>query len=322
MSIRGWSRHAAVLALLSLACACGGGGGGDGGGGGNNPPPGPPPPPAADWYVSETLGSDGAAGTAGEPFRTITHACTQATSGQSIYVFPGTYSTAIGESFPIIVPPGVTVFGDETNKGNGATPTLITGSGLVPLPNTSLDRLAAVVPQAGATVAGFQIVNPYTAGDPREYAVYLQAASVTIRNNQILNSDSGIVFFSGFGNQVVTGNVIQAHAEVGMFFVENSGVGARIENNVITLNQYGVKYDSQGGDLGGGAAASVGGNTISCNMLNDLWTNTFPLTINAANNLWDHDPQTLGENGGLDIYNGAGATIVTTGATVAPGACP
>lgn len=308
MPLRAGLRSAAVLALLSLACACGGGGGG-----GSTTPP-PPPPPTADWYVSETTGSDGAAGSAAEPFRTITHACTQATSGQTIQVLPGSYTTAIGEVFPIVIPAGVIVLGDEANKGGGATPTNIAGSGLAPAPNAVPTHFAAVVPGQGSTLAGFGVVCDAT-GPNEEQAVYLQAAGVTVRNNQIAASVAGIVCRAGFGNHVIVGNVLQSNA-YGLLFTENSGIGSRVENNLIALNNTGVEYDSAGGDMGGGAAGSSGGNLLFCNVQNDLVTNVM-ITIDAANNRWDHAPPS-----GNDISNSGGATIITTGATAVANPCP
>ena len=317
MSPRTWSRNAAVLGLLSLTCACGGGSGD----GNSNPNPPPPPPPPADWYVSATTGSDGGAGDAGSPFRTISYACTQASSGQTIQVLPGTYDIAIGEVFPIVIPAGVIVLGDEINKGGGITPTTISGGGLIPAPNVQATWFAAVVPQTGATLAGFTILNDPTP-PTFDTCVFLQVAGVTIRNNRILDGQGGIQCRGGFGAHVITGNILQGHGGAGLYFVENSGIGAKVENNVITLNTIGVEYDSAGGDMGGGAASSAGGNTLSCNTDKDLWTNTALITIDARNNLWDHNPPTLGAAAGDDIYNNSGATIFTTGATVAPAACP
>jgi hypothetical protein len=316
MHLRSALRAASVVVLLSLACACGGGSGT-----GNSNPPNPPPPPQANWYVSSTTGSDGGAGSAASPFRSITYACSQASSGQTIQVLPGTYDIPNGEVFPIVVPAGVILLGDEINKGGGISPTTISGGGLVPLPNVNANFFAAVVPQTGVTVAGFRVLNDPTP-PTNEFGVFLQAAGVTIRNNRILDAQGGIQCRGGFGGHVISGNVLQGHGGAGLFFVEDSGIGAKIENNVITLNAYGVEYDSAGGDLGGGAAASTGGNVFSCNTNQDLWTSTAMITINAANNRWDHNPPTLGGAPGNDIFNGAGATIVTTGPTVAPGACP
>src|SRR3989441_8703545 len=71
------------------------------------------------YYVSASVGSDTNPGTQNSKFKRITHAMTVATrSGTTVHVAPGTYSS--DEIFPIIVPAGVLLIGDETNKGGGS----------------------------------------------------------------------------------------------------------------------------------------------------------------------------------------------------------
>ncbi len=70
---------------------------------------------AAVWYVSASAGNnanDGA--TAGTPFKTLTHALTQASlaAGDVIKVLPGTYDIANGETFPLPIKPGVGIVAD------------------------------------------------------------------------------------------------------------------------------------------------------------------------------------------------------------------
>src|SRR5688500_17905353 len=74
-------------------------------------------------------------GTQPQPFRTITRAIATVLAGQTIQVAPGTYDAALGETFPLLLPPGTALLGDELTKGNGSTPTRIEGGGAVPPPN-------------------------------------------------------------------------------------------------------------------------------------------------------------------------------------------
>ena len=61
-------------------------------------------------YVSNGNGSDTNEGySPGGPFATITKALSQATAGDFIYIYPGTYQ----EAFPMTVPAGVTIQGDS-----------------------------------------------------------------------------------------------------------------------------------------------------------------------------------------------------------------
>jgi len=93
--------------------------------------------------------------------------------------------------------------------------------------------------------------------------------------------------------------------------------------NVFTQNLYGFEGDYVGADLGGGAFASAGLNTLSCNFQN-MW-----LTASgqpASNNYWDHVPPTIITDGGQgrgDIYMRFAVTPpVTTGAMLASPNCP
>ncbi len=172
-------------------------------------------------------------------------------------------------------------------------------------------------PGTGATIAGLVLTN----NDPAfgEMTLLIRNDNVVLRNNSLVNTagdDSVIYVCNSSKNQVITGNRITDNpGATGLAFI-HGGAGARVENNVITRNYYGVEYDSDGGDMGGGATASVAGNAIFRNIVNNLWTNA-AITISAANNLWDHVPLA-----GNDVFNGSGATIVTTGAAVATGNCP
>jgi hypothetical protein len=305
-----------VLLAGVLSTACGGGGGSGG--------------VVADWYVSATTGTDAGAGTQADPFQTITHALTVALSGQTVAVAPGTYDAANGETFPIVVPADVTLLGDEANKGDGPVDTHVLGGGLAPPPNVGGILYAAVVLGSGAEVAGFRIQNvlPYVANQ-FPYGVALPESNATLRDNTVeLSEVGGVYAFNGASNLDVRENVIQINvgfAGTGITFIGTGGAN-RVQGNVITENQYGVMLDSPtAADLGGGDAGSLGGNVISCNTGADLWVNAV-LTIAARDNFWDHvapTSSTTVQTGGMDVYNGGGsATIDTTGALLAPGACP
>lgn len=77
-------------------------------------------------YVNPTAGNDNAVGNLQAPLKTITQALKQATTGSQIQLTDGYYTTATGEVFPITVTNGVTIVGNEGNKGSSI---LIEGSG-------------------------------------------------------------------------------------------------------------------------------------------------------------------------------------------------
>src|SRR5712691_9545171 len=296
-------------------------------------PPPPVPPVQTIFYVNASTGSDTNTGTPSLPFKTITFAMTKATkSGSTVQVDPGLYDVANGETFPITVPAGVLLKGDETTKGGGSTPTSIVGGGLAP-GATAGSVGVALLPGMGSTIAGFAITNNNSSFTDRR-GLILRNSTVTLRNNTVTGATHKVgVYIDASTSHVITGNRIVDNggsgSGTGLGFV-NGGAGSKVENNVITGNAFGVEYDVAGGDLGGGSAGSAGGNVISCNTQNDLLVRfTAPsITISAANNFWDHSSPTLACTlAGDDICDvNAGTTnaanIIATSPMLALSPCP
>ncbi|PLZ46420.1 hypothetical protein CBP15_22175, partial [Fischerella thermalis WC442] len=71
-------------------------------------------------FVNPSTGDD-KQGNGGEstPFKTITQALRVATPNTVIKLAKGTYSTATGEIFPLILKPGVSLQGNGSSKGRG-----------------------------------------------------------------------------------------------------------------------------------------------------------------------------------------------------------
>ncbi len=279
--------------------------------------------PATIYYVNASTGVDTNSGTQSSPFKTITHAMSVATrSGTTVNVAAGTYTS--GETFPITVPSGVLLIGDETNKGGGSTPTSIVGGGLAP-GATAGSIGVTLLPGTGSTIAGFTITNNGSFTDRRGLILY--NSNVTLRNNTVIGPTHHFgVYVDASMNHVITGNRIVNNggtsAGSGLAF-SKGGVGSKVENNVITGNGFGVEYDVAGGDLGGGSAGSAGGNVISCNAQNNLVSFApSAIMITAASNMWDHAPPTRGSSSGNDIFDSSGfATINATPAALASNPC-
>src|SRR5690242_4214948 len=296
----------------------------------DDPPP-VTPPASPTFYVNASSGSDANPGTQASPFKTITFAMTQATtSGSTVQVEPGQYDAMNnGETFPITVPAGVLLIGDEATKGAGTTPggtpTSIIGKGPAPA-GFSAATTVTVFPGTGSTVAGFNITS-----DTNSFGhdtLFLGNGSVTLRNNTVTGATRYGVEVDATTNHVISGNRILNNGGAGLGFVKG-GAGSKVESNVITGNSFGVEYDVAGGDLGGGSTGSAGGNVISCNLTVDLVAAaSTAITIPAANNLWDHTPPPVSCNfTGDDIcdLSTPPATIITTGSkqqVMNPSPCP
>ncbi|MHC5827894.1 MAG: DUF1565 domain-containing protein, partial [Nostoc sp.] len=81
---------------------------------------------AKTFYVNPVTGSDTNLGSQQAPFKTITQALKVATDNTKIQLAAGNYNAVSGEVFPLTIPSGVIVAGDEANKGDRI---LIEGSG-------------------------------------------------------------------------------------------------------------------------------------------------------------------------------------------------
>jgi hypothetical protein len=270
---------------------------------------------APNFYVNALAGSDTNRGAQASPFKTITHAMSLSKSGSTVQVAPGTYDVANGEIFPITVPAGVLLIGDETHKGGGSTPTSVVGGGQVPA--SPVGTSAALLPGTGSTIAGFTITNNNGSSSVRR-GLSLGNNTVTLRNDTVTGATHQVgVYIDASINHVITGNRIvdNGSTSTGLAFSKGGG-GSKVENNVITGNGFGVEYDVAGGDLGGGSAGSVGGNMISCNSQHDLFAHApTAISISAASNFWDHSSPTIGSNAGDDMYDSSG--IATINATLA-----
>jgi len=267
------------------------------------------------------------------PFKTITFAMTQATSGATVRVLPGIYDTLNnGETFPITVPAGVLLIADdETPKGSG---TSIVGGAQVPTFRAGTS--AAVHPGTGSTIAGFTITNDNPDPALARYGLFLSNSAVTLRNNTVTGASHVVgVYVADDGgtpptpskNHVITGNRIVDNAPgagTGLYFV-SGGVGSKVEDNVITGNGFGVEYDVAGGDLGSSLpGGSAGRNVISSNAMVDLLVGA-PIAICARNNFWDSPFTSLAypscNFSGEEICDFSGAASIDTGATPRPNAC-
>ncbi len=279
------------------------------------------------FYVDASKGSDANPGTESSPFRTITKALSVALPGgpgvigSTIQVAPGLYDAALGERFPLVVPDGVTLIGDEPRKGGGPAPTVISGGGPV---LDAKSTASAVVAGFNATIAGFTLMcapDPSQPGIARA-GLYLGKSGTVVRNNTIRGSGNyGVLVDDGGGGHALTDNLITGQVRgAGVSVKLGQELANKLQNNVITGNEIGVKVEDEGVDLGGGDTSSKGGNTLVCNTLNDLWVRG-KMTIEAKNNVWAHNPIVVVPEGKGDLLRGGGATVHTTGNRVASGPC-
>ncbi|MBD2246158.1 DUF1565 domain-containing protein [Nostoc sp. FACHB-888] len=170
------------------------------------------PTTAATIYVNPQTGVDsaGAGTTSTAPYKSISFALSQAQPGAVIQLAPGNYNQESGETFPLLLKPGVTLRGDEATKGQGI---LITGGGFY-TSRTFARQDITMLADRDTTIAGVTVTNPNSRGT----GVWVESTNPIIKNSTFTNSVREGVFVTGTGNPTVEGNL----------FVQNKGNGISI----------------------------------------------------------------------------------------------
>ena len=136
-------------------------------------------------YVSSTTGNDQGQGTQQSPFRTITKALSLAQKNTAIILAPGTYSSATGEQFPIILHDNITLQGNPNTKGKDV---VITGGGYY-TSRTFARQNIAVLGANGSRISGVTITNP----SERGYGLWIESSSLMVSQNTFMgNTHDGI----------------------------------------------------------------------------------------------------------------------------------
>jgi hypothetical protein len=161
----------------------------------------------ATLYVNLITGSDSAAGSQSAPFKSIARAIGLAASGTTIELAPGTYSAASGEQFPLEIPSGVKVIGNQANKGSG---TLIQGSGNFVSPSAAGQNITILL-ATDAQLCGVTVTNL----DSRGTGVWIESTSPTVANCTFTLCKREGVFATGNANPAILDNI----------FVEKSAAG-------------------------------------------------------------------------------------------------
>jgi len=213
--------------------------------------PAGPQPPQYDYFVDAASGIDNNPGTDTEPFMTISHAVSTADVNKRIKVLPGTYDTALGESFPIELKEGQVLVGFEDEKGDGTEPTEIYGYG-----EFMNGWYTTVIGAEGSSISGFKIGDPTSR--THHFAVVSDSVTMQISFNTVVHGTYGGVYIEGTGTTAVEFNVF-ANNSYGVYMtncpdgpavrfnaflsslaipvnLQNAGSYAEITNNTITGN--------------------------------------------------------------------------------------
>ncbi|MFQ4139648.1 S-layer homology domain-containing protein [Nodosilinea sp. PGN35] len=171
--------------------------------------------------VDPTRGVDEPSGRPHLPYKTLTVALGAAQGNTLIKLAPGTYSTATGERFPITLPDGVMIAGQESTQGQGIA---IAGGG----PGTGAATVALVI-QGQSQLRGVTVQNPQGIG------ILIDSGAPLVRACRLSQCRVGLQV-SGVALPLVAKTVVNDCGDRGLSFAD----GARGEVQDCTVERCGT----------------------------------------------------------------------------------
>ncbi|KOP24244.1 hypothetical protein AMR41_21885 [Hapalosiphon sp. MRB220] len=182
-------------------------------------------------FVNPSVGNDKQGnGSESSPLKTITQALRVATPNTVIMLAKGTYSAEIGEVFPLILKPSVTMQGDGTSKGRGI---IISGGGDY-LSRSFGSKNVAIVSAKGAKLAGVTVTN----SNPGGYGLWIESNNFTVAENTFVgNTQDGITVTANTA-PIIRNNLFARNSANGITVTDTSG--AEIRENVFQETGFGI----------------------------------------------------------------------------------
>ncbi|MEB3283463.1 MAG: DUF1565 domain-containing protein [Lyngbya sp.] len=267
-------------------------------------------------YVNPALGEDRGEGSQSAPLKTLTEALSQATPGTRIQLEVGTYNAATGERFPLKIPSGVTVVGNESGKGSGI---LIEGSGDYLSASATPQRITLLL-ENQAELRGVTLTN----SEISSTGIWLESVTATVAYCTLIHNKGKGIYATGSGSPQILNNLFIDNEGYGIF-IENTVTG-EVQGNLFQNTGYGLViqddaapqisdnaiFENRSGVLiSGDAKPILRRNTIERNSSDGM-----VIAENAAPNLGSsQDPgrNTFGKNGGFDVQNTSRVAIASFG---------
>ena len=272
-------------------------------------------------YVNPTTGKDTGAGSSTAPFKTLTKALASATAGTTIHLAPGTYNAAGGEIFPLVIPSGVMVLGNELSQGKGIT---ISGSGQYSSPTFGSQKIALRL-DSKSQLRGVTVSNAVEKGT----GVWIESTSPTLANNTFTHCGREGVFITGTGKPLILDNVFIANAASGVFFVRNAK--GEVRRNTCQKTGYGIAISDSAAPLiadnklisnnAGIFLSREARPVLRRNLIEKNTSGGLVVTGNAQPDLGSsQDPagNILRDNGRVDLQNSTSLTLVSVGNQLNP----
>jgi len=292
----------------------------------------------SDYYVDATDGDNSTGdGTAIKPWKTITYTLDNltGTGRRTIHVAPGTYDTALGEIFPLLMVDSVSLVGNGSGSSiinADYTNYIITCSGILD-PEMRIEGFTIT----GGTSAGYGgiyismgsllrindnlITDNWAFGNASGGALHIVNSSPRIEYNQITANhgadinQGACIYISGTGSApVISNNTISENSNdvdvgggvigAGTIYVIDAS-GTVIHNNIITDNNHGYPWEEGGVVYMRNCSPSVKYNLIAGSNGNGIcvfYSGSSPSIVN--NTISDH------AHYGIFLYAGTPDSIV------------
>jgi parallel beta-helix repeat protein len=184
------------------------------------------------FFVNSNTGRDDLSAGRNEatPFKTISYALHQAKAGDIVQISSGLYTQELGETFPLVVPQGVTLQGSEFNQGSNVT--LMGGGRFASSWWGSQD--VSILAKSGSQISGLTVTNPNSRGT----GIWIEAPNVSVRGCTFTKNAREGVFVAGKSNATIENNS----------FIDNSANGlamtgmstGMVRNNLFQKTGFGI----------------------------------------------------------------------------------
>ena len=190
-------------------------------------------------YVNPATGKDNAVGSAASPLKTLTKALSKSIGETAIQLGVGNYDAANGEVFPLKVPQGITVLGNESTEGKGI---IISGSGQYNSPTFQKQNVLLLL-EDQAQLRGVTIINQANKGT----GVWLESTSPLIARNTFTACGREGIFVTGNSKPVIQDNLFIHNGATGIFLVRNAK--GEVRRNVFQETGYGITLSDNSAPL-------------------------------------------------------------------------
>ncbi|MGG6298337.1 N-acetylmuramoyl-L-alanine amidase [Leptolyngbya sp. AN02str] len=272
-------------------------------------------------FVNPNGGNDNASGTQAQPYKTITRALRRTTAGSTIRLAYGTYSAASGEVFPLVVPSGVEILGDENTKGQNL---VIDGGGEL-MSAVFARQVATLRLETGAQLRGVTVSNRQERGT----GAWVESTAPTIAHCTFVNCGREGVMTTGTATPEILDCVFDRNAASGISLTRNSkgevrrntfrqtGYGIAISDNASPLLADNRITDSRCGIVVSGSARPVLRNNLAERNTEDglLLLNTAVPDVGRPQ---DPGGNVFQQNTGSDVRNLSNTPLISVGNQINP----